>query len=110
MHSKLFERAYLRSSGSAVTLLSRAVDLSTANAVAVTAEAASITQDAVLTLEGSNDLGNWTAISGTATLTTSTGYVELVVSDLSFRFVRLRAQMTTTGLAIISAAIATSRL
>ena len=79
------------------------------NAVAVSAVAASITQDTTVTLEGSDDLANWSTLSGSGNLTTATGFVQFNVTGVAFRFVRVALRMIASGVAVVSADLETSR-
>ena len=109
MKTKAFEQAFIRSGGPALSLFSRAVELGGENAIAVSAVAASITQDTRVYLEGSNDAENWLTLSGSANLTTVTNYVQFNVTGVAFRFVRVVASILASGLVVVSADLETSR-
>ena len=85
--------------------VSRPVDMTGANAVEVDYEVIALGASVRLTVEGSNDRQNWTALSTDGTRAAPGAYV-FTLTGIAFPYVRLSWQGTSS---VVSAGVDTSR-
>lgn len=91
---------------SGATLFSRAIPMNGGNAVEVSAEAAAITADTRIAVDGSNDAENWTLLSPSiGNLTTAAPAVAGTVTGIAFAFVRVRVTLQANGTVVARALV-----
>lgn len=99
------------SSSTSTTGYSPSVTMTGANAVQLTVlMAVNSATGLTPSLEGSNDLSNWSSITSWSQITTVGYSAPAAATSIAFQYVRVKFVLATTGTIIFSANLATAQL